>query len=89
VIKLQGWVLEVLKRLRIKTNSKSECSSWGGEAGLIFKTPAGGLIDSDKLAKTFKSILEQASLPAITLYDLRHTGATLALARRRPAQSCF
>jgi len=37
-------------------------------------------INSHRLAKCFKSILEQAGLPRIRLYDLRHTAATLALA---------
>src|ERR1019366_1784995 len=67
-------------------NSKSGCGAWGGGAGLIFKTPAGRPIDSDKLATKIKSIVEQASLPIIRLYDLRHTGATLALAAGVPAK---
>ena len=65
-------------------NSKSGCSAWGGGAGLIFKTPAGRPIDSDKLATKYKSILHKAGLPMIRLYDLRHTGATLALAAGVP-----
>jgi integrase len=80
VIKLQQWVLDELKRLSTKAKSKPECGSWDGEAGLIFKTPTGQPIDSDKLATKHKSILERAGLPMIRLYDLRHTGATLALA---------
>ncbi len=84
VIKLQEWVLELLGDLHATMNSKSGCGAWGGGAGLIFKTPAGRPIDSDKLATKIKSILEQASLPIIRLYDLRHTGATLALAAGVP-----
>ena len=80
VIMLQGWVLGVLNRLHTKTNSEPECRSWGGGRGLIFKTPTGRLIDSDKLARQHKSILQGAGLPMIRLYDLRHSGATLALA---------
>ena len=53
---------------------------------LIFRTPWGRPIHSDKLAKEFKSIPEQAGLPLIRLYDLRHTGATLALAAGVPAE---
>jgi len=84
VIKLQQWVLELLKDLHAKTKSKPIENSWLGTANLIFTTPSGRPIDSDKLAKQFKSILEQAGLPLIRLYDLRHTGATLALAAGVP-----
>ena len=52
VIKLQGWVLGVLNRLHAKTNSEPECRSWGGGTGLIFKTPRGRPIDSDKLGQS-------------------------------------
>ena len=39
----------------------------------------GSPVHSDGLAQRFKAILRQAGLPAIRLYDLRHTAATLAL----------
>jgi integrase len=84
VIKLQRWILELLTGLLTKTSSKPECSSWGGGAELIFTTPGGRPIDSDKLATTCKSILQKAGLPTIRLCDLRHTGATLALAAGVP-----
>ncbi len=85
VIKLQDWVLELLKGLQhTKTKPNPAGSSWPGATELIFTTPSGWPIHSDKLAKKFKSILEQAGLPLIRLYDLRHTGATLALAAGVP-----
>lgn len=37
-------------------------------------------INADNLAKRFKSILKEAGLPLLRLYDLRHTAATIALA---------
>ncbi len=42
-------------------------------------TPSGRPIHVDKLARKFKSILDEAGLAPIRLYDLRHTGATFAL----------
>lgn len=80
VIKLQEWVMELLKGLHTKTKPRPAGSSWVRASELIFTMSSGRPIDSDKLAKQFKSILEQAGLPMIRLYDLRHTGATLALA---------
>jgi integrase len=79
VIKLQEWVLELLKDVSEKPNRKSASSSWHDAAGLIFTASSGRPIDAGKLAKTFKSILQTVGLPMIRLYDLRHTGATLAL----------
>ena len=83
VIKLQDWVLETLKKLQAKTMRRSECSL-PDNSELVFTSPAGHPIYSDKLAKRFKAILRQAELPIIRLYDLRHTSATLALAAGVP-----
>ena len=84
VIKLQEWVLGLLRDLHAKTNAKPGCNVCSGTADLIFANPSGRPIHSDKLAKRFKSILKQVDLPIIRLYDLRHTGATLALAAGVP-----
>jgi integrase len=83
IIKLQGWVLDVLTELQARTTKPT--GSRGDEAAeLVFTTPTGRPIHSDKLAKKFKAILRQAGLPVIRLYDLRHTSATLGLAAGVP-----
>jgi integrase len=79
VIKLQDWVLETLKDLQGRA-TQGIGSRWVDAAELVFTTPPGRPIHSDKLAKKFKAILRQVGLPVIRLYDLRHTSATLALA---------
>jgi integrase len=84
VIKLQEWILELLADLHAKRKQKPSERDWLGGSDIIFTTPSGQLIDSDNLAKKFKSILEDAGLALIRLYDLRHTGATLALAAGVP-----
>ncbi len=84
VIKLQDWVLELLEDLHAAKRLKPADSSWLDASDLIFTTPSGRPIHADKLAKKFKSILQQAGLPLIRLYDLRHTGATIALAAGVP-----
>jgi integrase len=78
VIKFQDWVLETLKSLQAITIRRSGCSR-PDNSELVFTSPAGHPIYSDKLAKRFKAILRQVGLPVIRLYDLRHTAATLAL----------
>ena len=83
IIKLQEWVLDVLTELQARTTQPTGSS--GAEAAeMVFTTPTGRPIHSDKLAKKFKAILRQAGLPIVRLYDLRHTSATLALAAGVP-----
>jgi integrase len=83
IIKLQEWVLEVLKELQARTTQPTG-SGAADAAELVFTTPTGRPIHSDKLAKRFKAILRQFGLPVIRLYDLRHTAATLALSAGVP-----
>lgn len=83
IIKFQDWVLETLKNLEPRTIRRSGCSQ-PDNSELVFTSPAGRPIYSDKLAKKFKAILREAGLPMIRLYDLRHTSATLALSAGAP-----
>jgi integrase len=69
--------------LQAKTMRRSECSL-PDNSELVFTSPAGHPIYSDKLAKRFKAILGQNGSPIIRLYDLRHTAATLALSAGVP-----
>jgi integrase len=83
IIKLQAWVLEALKDPQ--GSATRRIGSRGADAAdLIFTTPTGHPIHSDKLAKRFKAILGHNGLPMIRLYDLRHTAATLALSAGVP-----
>jgi integrase len=83
IIKFQDWVLKTLQNLKAITTRRSGCSQ-PDNSELVFTSPAGHPIYSDKLAKRFKAILRQAGLPVVRLYDLRHTSATLALAAGVP-----
>jgi integrase len=75
-IKLQSWIVALLRKLRTETISLGSPEA----IDLVFKTASGQPINADYLAKHFKSILELAGLPRLRLYDLRHTAATIALA---------
>jgi len=74
---LQSWIVALLRELRTETSATSSCPE---AVDLVFRTPSGGPINADILAKRFKSILKRAGLPRLRLYDLRHTAATIALA---------
>ena len=77
IIKLQEWVLENLNGLHAR-RPRPKCDA-PEAADLVFTTPTGRPIHSDKLAQRFKAMLREARLPTMRLYDLRHTAATLAL----------
>jgi integrase len=79
LVKLQTWVLELLRRMKDKTEAAGEtCDTTF--ADLIFTTARGEPINEEYLVKKhFKPLLREAGLPNIRLYDLRHTSATLAL----------
>jgi integrase len=78
IVKLQTWVLELLRKLRSTTDEVAVCASTF--ADLIFTTAHGEPINEEYLVKKhFKPLLREAGLPNIRLYDLRHTSATLAL----------
>ena len=80
LVKLQTWVLELLRGMKDKTEEASEtCDT--AVTNLIFTTAHGEPINEEYLVKKhFKPLLREAGLPNIRLYDLRHTSATLALA---------
>lgn len=57
-------------------------SSLWRDHGLVFPSTAGTPLDYRNVARAFKDLLKRASLPpTVRLYDLRHTCATLLLAR--------
>jgi integrase len=79
VVKLQMWVLDLLRKLKGRADVVgAACDSVF--ADLIFTTARGEPINEDYLVKKhFKTLLREAGLPNIRLYDLRHMSATLAL----------
>lgn len=79
LVKLQTWVLELLRGMKDKTKEGGKTSD-PAVADLIFTTAHGEPINEEYLVKKhFKPLLREAGLPNIRLYDLRHTSATLAL----------
>jgi integrase len=81
VVKLLPSVLEALAAHRRAQELLRERAgkNWE-EHGFVFANERGGPLDKQNLVhRHFKKILREAGLPAIRLYDLRHTAATLAL----------
>ena len=73
MVKLQAWVVALL---RDGFPKEQQCS---GDR-LLFRARRGGPIRESRLVQNdFRPLLRSAALPAIRLYDLRHTAATISL----------
>jgi len=75
-------VVERLRRLRRRQleHSLAAGPSWQ-ERGLVFAASDGGLLSGFALRRAFYRLLSQAGLPRVRFHDLRHTHASLLLAR--------
>ena len=87
-MKLQDWVLEILKEHRdTQAQERGTQDTATESADLIFTNTSGNPLNERNLVlRNFQTRLERAKLPRIRLYDLRHTAATLALAAGVPAK---
>jgi integrase len=83
VIEIEGRVVAVLRRHRAAQLMEQRVAgdSWEGN-DYVFTTPTGSPIDGRTLIRTwFRPLLKKASLPPIRIHDLRHSYASIALAR--------
>jgi integrase len=75
VVKLQEWVVTLLLRMEI-SKDHGGCGDQ-----LVFRAKRSGPIRTSHFVRRyFKPLLKSAEMPAIRLYDLRHTAATISLA---------
>jgi integrase len=73
LIKLQAWVVALFRK-----QAEEELEARGDL--LLFRARRGGPIREPRFVQDyFKPLLRSAELPAIRLYDLRHTAATISL----------
>ena len=73
VVKLQAWVVALLRDGIPKEQQ-------GAGDRLLFRAQRGGPIRASGLVRDhFKPLLRSVALPAIRLYGLRHTAATISL----------
>ena len=65
----------------LRDHQKREMSSTIGIGVQVFRNRNGDFIYHRRLARTFDMLIAKSGLPRITLYELRHTFATLMLAK--------
>jgi integrase len=74
LVKLQAWVVALLRERAPKEEKENPRDL------LLFRARRGGPIRESRFVRDhFKPLLRSAELPAIRLYDLRHTAATISL----------
>ena len=88
VVKLLPGVLSALVEHRqAQQRQREEAGERWKEQGFVFTNELGGPLERHNLAhRHLRKILEEAGLPQIRLYDLRHTAATLALSAGVPVK---
>lgn len=83
-LRIPQWAIDALARYAaIQDEEKAMIgAAWGNEWDLVFTTEAGRPIRYDWLIDHFRKLLALADLPLLTrIHDLRHTFATVLLAR--------
>jgi integrase len=79
---LAGFAFDALRRHKARQEEWRQAAgdSWE-DSGYVFTTPLGRYIHPNSLNNQFKALLEKAGLPDIRFHDLRHSVASLLLAR--------
>jgi integrase len=84
VIDIDPYVVAAMRRHRAAQEMEGRVlgPAWEATDDLVFTTPSGTPIDGRKLIRSwFRPLLVKAGLPPIRLHDLRHSYASIALAR--------
>ena len=80
-VSLPAFLLEMLQVHRVQQlEQKSAVSDWV-ENDLVFPNHKGSYMHPTHMAESFKKLLEEAGLPPMRFHDLRHSAATILLAR--------
>lgn len=84
VIDIDPYVVTALRRHRAAQEMEQRVagSAWLGKLDLVFTTQAGAPVEGRTLIRSwFRPLLAKAGLPPIRIHDLRHSYASIALAR--------
>jgi integrase len=85
VVDIDPATVAVLRRWA--TAQKAERLAWGSaytDSGYVFTTEDGRPLHADQAANRFARLVKAAGVPTIRFHDLRHTHASLLLARGTP-----
>lgn len=80
-VSLPVFLLDMLKQHRIQQlEQKATAVDWV-ENDLVFPNLKGGYLHPNHMGESFRELLKEAGLPSLRFHDLRHSAATILLAR--------
>jgi integrase len=79
-IRLSPQLVAKLRSHRQQRPRRIDAGQAGQDAGLVFQSSVGTLVNPTRLYQQFKRLVNQLGLKPIRFHDLRHTFATLTLA---------
>ena len=84
IVDLTVRLVRRLRRLQVERKAEALRRGWPELPAWVFCTEAGTPLDESRVRKAFAKALEAAGVPPHRVYDLRHTFASLLLARGVP-----
>ena len=84
IVDLTDRLVRRLRRLQLERKLEARRRGWPEMPPWVFCTEAGTPLDESRVRKAFAKALEAAGLPPHRVYDLRHTFASVLLARGVP-----
>ena len=84
IVDLTARLLRRLRRLELERRAEALRRGWRDLPEWVFCTEAGTPLDESRVRKAFAKALEAAGVPPHRVYDLRHTFASVLLARGVP-----
>jgi len=84
IVDLTDRLVRRLRRLQLERKFEARRRGWPEPPAWVFCTEAGTPLDESRVRKAFAKTFEAAGLPPHRVYDLRHTFASVLLARGVP-----
>src|SRR5262249_23035007 len=79
---MSALVVEALRAHKARQAEERERAGRWHDSGFVFTSVIGTSLDGPNVTKAFQRFLERCGLPKMRFHDLRHSCATLLLARR-------
>jgi len=80
-ISLPAFFIDMLKQHRVQQAESQEAAEHWEDRDLVFPNLVGGYLHPNHMGDAFRKLLKDAGLPPMHFHDLRHSAATILLAK--------